>query len=58
MGLRRRHLLAALGVGVAGIAVSQRHLLELGAARAADAVGTKDRVAARVLVEERWCSKP
>ena len=46
MGLRRRHLLAALGVGVAGVAVSQRHLLELGAARAADAVSTKDRVAA------------
>ncbi len=46
MGLRRRHLVAAVGLGVVGVAVGQRHLLELGAARAADAVGPKDRVAA------------
>ena len=46
MGLRRRHLLTAVGLGVVGVAIRERHLLELGVARAADVVGPKDRVAA------------
>lgn len=46
MPFRRRHLLGVAALGLAGGVLSQRRLLELGAARAADAVGPKDRVAA------------
>lgn len=46
MRFQRRHLLGVAVLGLAGGALSQRRFLELAAARAADAVGPKDRVAA------------